>query len=206
MHQCVTYLHSHVQETCPDSVQLFCESASMETNERLKELRKRTPRTVRQVATALGWETHSKYAYYESKRFKGPLPLDLARKLANLFYRSGKVDREEVLELAGLTRAESEREALRLKAELNPRKTQYLAVRVEMPNEDALTSMFFGMFAAIGRKDLGFELASRLAQLLPAALQATPIGQQAADAAEDNRQFLFEHLRQAAIDDLDMPL
>lgn len=143
--------------------------------ERLRALRSRTPHTVRSAAKFLGFENHSRYSYYEGKRFKKPLPLDMARRLAELFYRSGKVEPHEVLALAGLSDAEAEVEERQfLKERRGAPKPQFVNMRVQLPNEDALTQMFEGMLEVAGRRDLAAELAEQLAQLLPVALSVTP--------------------------------
>lgn len=143
--------------------------------QQLRELRGRTPHTVRSVASFLKYENHSRYAYYEGSRFKGPLPIDLARSLAELFYRSGKVQPHEVLALAGLSDDEAGTEEKRmLKARRPAQHATFISLKVRMPSDESLTEMFAGMLEATGHPELVDELSGRLAQLLPAALQVTP--------------------------------
>lgn len=76
-----------------------------EAARRLKALRREAGLSMRAVAQSLGWPI-TRYQHYED-RYKRPyLPVDLARKLAELFGARG-VDRQTVLELAGLTADEA---------------------------------------------------------------------------------------------------
>lgn len=72
---------------------------------RLKALRNRTvPKvSIRAVAAELGVPSSTYAAYEDEAKFKKPiLPLDLAKKLADIFEPKG-VDRAETLALAGIT-------------------------------------------------------------------------------------------------------
>lgn len=173
---CVTNLHTDVQQISTDRVQKIWKGPQMQTiGQQLKALRSRTPHTVRSAAKFLGFDNHSRYSYYEGSRFKKPLPLEMARQLAELFYRSGKVEPREVLALAGLSEAEADVEEKRfLRALRGPSKPQFVRFHVQLPSEEALTEMFAGMLEVAGRTDLSVELAEQLAQLLPAALSVTP--------------------------------
>jgi len=200
---CVTNLHSPAQQICTDFVQIIWNGPAMETvGEQLKALRARTPHTVRTVARFLGYDNHSRYSYYEGKRFKGPVPVDLARRLAELFYRSGNVQPHEVLKLAGLSDAEAASEEVQFLDSRNPPSPpQIIRMDVRLPSERAMTEMFVGMLEAVDRPDLTDELAIQLARLLPTALSMTPTelpAQPTAAGALD----LSERIRRAAIDDL----
>ena len=167
--------------------------------EQLRALRQRTPHTVRSVATFLGFENHSRYSYYEGKRFKKPLPVELAKRLAELFYRSGKVEPQEVLQLAGLLPAEAAHEQEQLLAGRRPPANRnVIQLHVQLPSAEALTQMFEGMLHALGQSALVDELAARLAQLLPVALSATPVVPFDQSGVEE--RVFAAHLLQAAID------
>lgn len=197
---CITKLHTPVQHNSTDLVQFFWNGPIMETvGQRLRALRDRTPHTVRSVAKFIGFENHSRYSYYESPRFKKPLPLDLARQLAELFYRSGKVEMHEVLSLAGLSEAEALTEEKQMIDDRRPpTRPNIISMQVRLPNEEALTEMFGGMLEAVGRQDLSAALAGQLAQLLPTALSVTPIEVPAGGSSPEDRVHAV-HLLQDAL-------
>lgn len=141
-------------------------------NEQLRSLRERARFSVRDVATFLEYSTHSRYSYYESKRFNGPLPLPLARKLAGMFSERN-IDPEDVLSLAGLQGDEIKREA-ELSQEFIRRAPATVMLAVQMPSEMSLTRMFSAMLASAGVKDQSGEIARTLGMLLPSALAKTP--------------------------------
>lgn len=201
--RCVTNLHRDAQQICTDFVQIIWNGTGMDTvGEQLKALRGRTPHTVRTVARFLGFENHSRYSYYEGKRFKGPVPVDLARRLAELFYRSGKVQPHEVLRLAGLSDAEAANEEVQfLDNRHPPAPPQIIQMDVRLPSERSMTEMFVGMLEAVDRPDLTDELAVQLARLLPTALSMTPTELPARGTAPGAID-LAERIRRAAIDDL----
>lgn len=142
--------------------------------ERLRELRKRGGISVRDMAKLLLMDNHSTYAYYESPRFKELLPIELARQIARALSLSG-VDPSEVLELAGLDRPDAESEARKVTADRDVTRT--VRMTVSFPSEASLTRMFHGMLEAAGKAHLSDELSQTLAQLLPSALEATPVDQ-----------------------------
>ncbi len=74
-----------------------------EVARRLKALREQSGLPMRVVAEGLGW-TLTRYQHYEDRYRRPYLPVDLARKLADIFRVKG-VDPRAVLELAGLDRA-----------------------------------------------------------------------------------------------------
>lgn len=174
-----------------------------DVGKQLRALRARTPHTVRSVARFLGFENHSRYSYYESPRAKAPLPIDMARRLAELFYRSGKVEPREVMALAGLSEGEAQAEEQHLLvARRGGAEPQFLKMAVQLPSEEALTEMFGGMLEVAGRPDLAAELAGQLARLLPTALSVTPVAVPAPDQGRTERVPVARLLR-AAKDDLD---
>jgi len=67
---------------------------------RLKMLRERTGLSMRAVSEALGW-TLTRYQHYEDRYRRNYLPLELARRLADLFSQRG-VPQAELLALAGI--------------------------------------------------------------------------------------------------------
>ena len=141
--------------------------------DQLKALRKQANVSVREMAAELGIPNHSGYSYYEGPRFKGWLEVEFARRVADILARKG-VEPGRVLALAGLQEQEVENEeALARVRRIAP--MTFVSLPVRLPSEASLTRMFDGMFQAAGREDLSDELAQRLAQLLPAALGATPV-------------------------------
>lgn len=148
---------------------------SMTVNERLKRYRETAGLSVRQVARALGFEGHSRYAYYESKRFTDQtIPVGLARELAKIFYPY--VSTGDVLGLAGLDQHDRVAEMINLEQSVSRHGGQEVRLSVMLPSETALTRMFEGLLEACGRPDLADELAEKLAQHLPGALEVTPAG------------------------------
>lgn len=192
----LTNLHGIAQYSCTDAVQFFCQAPGM-VHDDVKALRVRTGLSVRDVAKALGFDTHSKYSYYESRRFKGPLPIDMAQKLGAVYQYRG-VEPHELLQLAGLSRQDAiEQTAVTRALKHQPTAT----MRVLFPSERALTRMFDGIFLALEQGDLPPGLSQQLAQLLPVALAATPAGSDEPTDAEPD-QALVERLRAASTDDL----
>ncbi len=138
---------------------------------KLKALRERTGLSVREVARYLEFETHSRYAYYESTRYTGDaLPLPLARRIAGLF-KAHDVMPEEVLALAGLKPEEAEEQAKEV--EFVRAKPLRIFMEVRLPNEASLTRMFDAMLELAGHDDASGELAQTLAVLLPGVLAGT---------------------------------
>lgn len=139
-------------------------------HEKLKALRQKTEMSVRMVASELGFETHSKYSYYESKRFKGPLPLKLAKQLAAMWEYLG-VEPYEVLELAGMQRDNAISEYAASQA-LNHQ--PFIELRVFFPDTESLELMFVQMLTVMGKSELADKVVRGLALLLPTALKNTP--------------------------------
>jgi len=67
----------------------------------LKELRRRSGLSIREVAEALGMEHGSSYQHYEDRFRKTLLPLDLVQKLLPIFTKAG-ADPAELYALAGV--------------------------------------------------------------------------------------------------------
>ncbi|ATE65914.1 hypothetical protein [Rhizorhabdus dicambivorans] len=136
-------------------------------HEIMRGLRARSGLSMRAFAARLGAPLDTRYAYYEEKRFTGPLPIEAARRIAAALQPFG-VEPQEVLELAGLSAEEAAAEA----ASAEPA-VQYVRLDVALPNAAALTRMFETMLEGElppARRD---ALARTLALRLPAALQRT---------------------------------
>jgi transcriptional regulator with XRE-family HTH domain len=151
--------------------------------EQMRALRARSGLSMRAFAARLGAPLDTRYAYYEEKRFTGPLPIDAARRIAAALQPFG-VDPAEVMTLAGLLADEAE-----AGAPLADPAVQYVRLDVALPNADALTRMFETMLdgeVPPGRRD---ALARNLAQRLPAALQrasgSPPVPVRGASSAGD---------------------
>ncbi|TAK08332.1 MAG: hypothetical protein EPO38_11395 [Rhizorhabdus sp.] len=139
--------------------------STMLPHEKMRGLRARSGLSMRAFAARLGAPLDTRYAYYEEKRFTGPLPIDAARQIAAALQPFG-IEPNEVLELAGLAVDEAGAEA----AAVRPM-VQYVRLDVVLPNAAALTRMFETMLeneVPAGRRD---ALARTLALRLPAALQ-----------------------------------
>ncbi len=137
--------------------------------EQMRMLRARSGLSMRAFAAGLGAPLDTRYAYYEEKRFTGPLPIDAARRIAAALQPFG-VEPREVLALAGLAGEETEAES----AAFAPM-VQFVRLDVALPNADALTRMFETMLEEelpAARRD---ALARTLALRLPAALQRASI-------------------------------
>lgn len=137
--------------------------------EQMRMLRARSGLSMRAFAAGLGAPLDTRYAYYEEKRFTGPLPIDAARRIAAALAPFG-VEPREVLALAGLAGEETEAE----NAAVAPT-VQFIRLDVALPNADALTRMFETMLEEelpAARRD---ALARTLALRLPAALQRASI-------------------------------
>ena len=141
-------------------------------SERLREIRERSGLTIRAVASFLEFETHSRYSYYESARFKGDLPVPLARRLAWLFQSAG-IQPEEVMQLAGLNAQEASDEAAKIPKTSSEARPLRIFMEVQLPNEASLTRMFDSMLESAGVEDLSGDVARTLALLLPASLAGT---------------------------------
>ena len=74
-----------------------------EAARQLKVLREQARLPMRAVADSLGW-TLTRYQHYEDRYRRAHLPLDLVRRLAEIFAHQG-IDPRSVLELAGVDRA-----------------------------------------------------------------------------------------------------
>lgn len=151
-------------------------------HERMRGLRARSGLSMRAFASRLGAPLGTRYAYYEEKRFTGPLPIDAARQIAAALQPFG-VEPQEVLELAGLSTEEAEAEAVAAEPAV-----QYVRLDVALPSAAALTRMFETMLEAevpAGQRD---ALARTLALRLPAALQrasaSPPVAVRRPDGAE----------------------
>jgi len=161
-------------------------------SERLKALRVRSGLSVRDVARYLEFDVHSRYAYYETPRYKAEaLPLPLARRLAGLFAQYD-VPAEETLMLAGLGEGEAREEAQAVSFE--PARPVRLFMEVQLPNEASLTRMFDAMLDMAGHEDPSGELARTLALLLPNALAGTT-GEFAGESLDPD----FRPLREARL-------
>jgi SOS-response transcriptional repressor LexA len=82
-----------------------------ETARRLKTLREQARLPMRVVAEALGW-TLTRYQHYEDRYRRTYLPVELARRLAELFGAHG-IDPREILLLAGIETGAAPRAASR---------------------------------------------------------------------------------------------
>ncbi|KKC27863.1 hypothetical protein WP12_01465 [Sphingomonas sp. SRS2] len=135
----------------------------------MRMLRARSGLSMRSFASGLGSPLDTRYAYYEEKRFTGPLPIDAARQIATALQPFG-VEPAEVLALAGLTAEERDSELSAIIPAF-----QYVRLDVALPNADALTRMFETMLekdVPAGQRD---ALARNLALRLPAALQRASV-------------------------------
>ena len=133
--------------------------------EQMRALRARSGLSMRAFAARLGSPLDTRYAYYEEKRFTGPLPIDAARRIAAALLPFG-IEATEVLALAGLSADEAD-----AGPPIADPAVQYVRLDVALPNADALTRMFETMLekeVPPGRRD---ALARNLALRLPAALQ-----------------------------------
>lgn len=169
----------------------------------LKTLREKSGMSVRAVAAELGYEAHSKYAYYESPRFKGPLPLSLAKRLASLWEYSG-VEPIKVLELSGLNREEAIAEH---SATVTLRRQGTIKLEVLFPDEVSLGMIFQRIFIILGDAGLPPDLHEKLAYMLPIAIENIPSSKDEAyfeklfgqefseklEAAWRSRSWLFEN-------------
>jgi AcrR family transcriptional regulator len=72
-----------------------------EVSRQLKEIRRRSRLSIREVAEALGMEHGSSYQHYEDRYRKPFLPLDLVQRLVPIFQRAG-ADPAELYALAGV--------------------------------------------------------------------------------------------------------
>jgi transcriptional regulator with XRE-family HTH domain len=172
----MTIAYNNIVQRCATDLHGLCAKKSrkygMENiSEKLKALRERAGLSVRDVARHLEFETHSRYAYYESPRYTGDaLPLPLARRLAGLF-KGEHVEAEEVLALAGLGADEAKEQAKDVGGfRARPHR---IFMEVQLPNEASLTRMFDAMLELAGHDDVSGELARTLAVLLPNVLGGT---------------------------------
>lgn len=134
-------------------------------HERMRALRARSGLSMRAFAAQLGSPLDTRYAYYEEKRFPGPLPIDVARRIAATLLPYG-VEPQDVLELAGLSADEAKAEATTAEPAV-----QYVRLDVALPNAAALTRMFETMLEEEVPEARRDALARTLALRLPAALQ-----------------------------------
>jgi hypothetical protein len=133
--------------------------------EQMRALRARSHLSMRAFAARLGPPLDTRYAYYEEKRFTGPLPIDAARRIAAALQPFG-VDPLEVLALAGLSADEAD-----TGPPMADPAVQYIRLDVALPNADALTRMFETMLEKEVPPSRRDALARSLALRLPAALQ-----------------------------------
>lgn len=133
-------------------------------HERLRSLRARSGLSMRAFAAMLGSPLDKRYAYYEEKRFAGPLPVDAARRIAAALQPFG-VDAVEIFKLAGLSQDQSEAEAV-----AEP-EFQQILLPVALPNAAALTRMFETLLEDQLPGEQRDALARMLALRLPTALQ-----------------------------------
>ena len=134
-------------------------------HEKMRSLRARSGLSMRAFAAQLGAPLDTRYAYYEEKRFTGPLPLDAARQIATALQPFG-VEPRDVLELAGLSDNEAEKAANAVEPAM-----QVIRLDVALPSAAALTRMFETMLEEEVPQERRDALARRLALRLPAALQ-----------------------------------
>jgi len=132
--------------------------------EKMRALRGRSGLSMRAFAARLGSPLDTRYAYYEEKRFTGPLPIDAARRIAAAL-RPFSVDPAEVMALAGLSADED------IGPPIADTPVQYIRLDVALPNADALTRMFETMLEKAVPPSRRDALARSLALRLPAALQ-----------------------------------
>jgi transcriptional regulator with XRE-family HTH domain len=138
-------------------------------HEQMRALRARSGLSMRAFAARLGSPLDTRYAYYEEKRFTGPLPIEAARRIAAALQPFG-VEAAEVLALAGLSADEAD-----AGPPIADPAVQYIRLDVALPNAEALTRMFETMLETevpSGRRD---ALARKLALRLPAALQRASV-------------------------------
>lgn len=128
------------------------------------------PLSIRQTAEKLGMG-HSSYNFYENPNtYKKPhLPIDFARKVAELFARHN-VDPAEVMKLAGLKETEAEPDVRAIEA-ARPQ-VQFVSLPVALPNEAALSDMFESLLALVPADATRAEAARILAQRLPSGFAA----------------------------------
>jgi len=134
-------------------------------HEMMRALRARSGLSMRSFAARLGSPLDTRYAYYEEKRFCGPLPIDAARRIAAALQPFG-VEPREVLALAGLAGEEAEAEGMAVTPPI-----QFIRLDVVLPNADALTRMFETMLDNEIPETRRDALSRTLALRLPAALQ-----------------------------------
>lgn len=84
--------------------------AASDAARRLKALREQSGLTMRAVSEALGW-TLTRYQHYEDRYRRAYLPVELVRRLAEVFRPRG-IDPRQVIELGGIDRAAPARPAL----------------------------------------------------------------------------------------------
>lgn len=134
-------------------------------HETMRMLRARSGLSMRAFAARLGAPLDTRYAYYEEKRFTGPLPLDAARRIAAALRPFG-IEPREVLSLAGLSAEEANADPV-----CGIPAVQLVRLEVAFPNADALTRMFETMLEGEIPEERRDALARTLASRLPAALQ-----------------------------------
>jgi len=134
-------------------------------HETMRALRARSGLSMRAFAARLGTPLDTRYAYYEEKRFTGPLPLEAARRIATALQPFG-VEPREVLSLAGLSDDEAEIDLATAMPDV-----QMVRLEVAFPNAEVLTRMFETMLESEVPEDRRDALARKLALRLPAALQ-----------------------------------
>lgn len=154
-------------------------------HEKMRSLRARSGLSMRAFAAQLGAPLGTRYAYYEEKRFTGPLPIDAARQIATALQPFG-IEAREVLELAGLSDDEAESAASAVEPAM-----QYIRLDVALPNAAALTRMFETMLEEEVPTDRRDALARKLALRLPTALQrasTSPPVRAHLPTSEDNQE------------------
>ncbi len=134
-------------------------------HEQMRALRARSGLSMRAFASRLGSPLDTRYAYYEEKRFTGPLPIDAARRIAAALQPFG-VEAAEVLAIAGLSADEAD-----AGPPIADPAVQYVRLDVALPNAEALTRMFETMLELEVPPSRRDALARNLALRLPAALQ-----------------------------------
>lgn len=156
-------------------------------HEQMRALRARSGLSMRAFAARLGSPLDTRYAYYEEKRFTGPLPIDAARRIAAALQPFG-VDAAEVLAIAGLSADEAD-----AGPPIADPAVQYVRLDVALPNAEALTRMFETMLESEVPPSRRDALARNLALRLPAALQRAsgsppvPVRDAAPGDGEDTR-------------------
>ena len=137
----------------------------IQPHEQMRALRARSGLSMRAFAARLGSPLDTRYAYYEEKRFTGPLPLDVARRIAAALQPFG-VEPTDVLALAGLSADEADARLIGADPGV-----QYVRLDGALPNADALTRGFGTMLDGEVKPNRRDALARNLALRLPAALQ-----------------------------------